>query len=87
MMSGTSLDSIDACLLKIYDDLSFEIIDNYSLDYPKEIRTKLLNFIIIDPLFIYFIFNSFSIRKNTTHYKFNKFFIYFFVEKVLREKR
>lgn len=43
MMSGTSLDSIDACLLKIYDDLSFEIIDNYSLDYPKEIRTKLLN--------------------------------------------
>lgn len=43
MMSGTSLDSIDACLLNIYYDLSFEIIDSYSLDYPQEIKTKLLN--------------------------------------------
>lgn len=43
LMSGTSLDSIDACLLKIYDDLSFKILDSYSLDYPKEIKTKLLN--------------------------------------------
>lgn len=43
MMSGTSIDSIDACLLKIYDDLTFEIIDNYSLDYPTEIREKLFN--------------------------------------------
>lgn len=41
MMSGTSLDSIDACLLKIFDDLSFEVLDSYSLDYPKEIRAKL----------------------------------------------
>ena len=42
MMSGTSLDSIDACLLKIYDNLTFEIMNNYSLEYPKEIRNKLL---------------------------------------------
>lgn len=43
MMSGTSLDSIDACLLKIFDDLSFEVIDNYSLEYPLDVRNKLLN--------------------------------------------
>ena len=42
MMSGTSLDSIDACLLRIFDDLSFEIIDSNTLDYPLEIREKLL---------------------------------------------
>ena len=41
-MSGTSLDSIDACLLKIFDDLTFEIIDDYSLEYPIEIKDKLL---------------------------------------------
>lgn len=42
-MSGTSVDSIDACLLKIFDDLSFEIIDSYSLDYPVEIKKKILS--------------------------------------------
>ena len=42
MMSGTSLDTIDACLLRIYDNLKFEVIDNCSLDYPEEIRNKLL---------------------------------------------
>ncbi len=42
MMSGTSLDSIDACLLNIYDDLTFKVIDSYSLDYPIEVREKLL---------------------------------------------
>ena len=41
MMSGTSIDGIDACLVKIFDNLSFEVIDNYSLDYPQEIREKL----------------------------------------------
>ncbi len=41
-MSGTSLDAIDACLLRIYDDLTFEIIEDYSLFYPFEIRKKLL---------------------------------------------
>ncbi len=44
IMSGTSVDAIDACLLKIYDkDLSFKIIDNYSLEYPEQVREKLLN--------------------------------------------
>ncbi len=41
MMSGTSLDSIDACLIKIYDDLSFKIMESYSLEYPQKIREKL----------------------------------------------
>ena len=43
MMSGTSLDGIDACLLNIYEDLTFKIIDSYSLEYEKEIRDKLYN--------------------------------------------
>lgn len=42
MMSGTSLDGIDACLVNIYQDLSFKILDSYSLDYPFEVREKLL---------------------------------------------
>lgn len=42
LMSGTSLDSIDACLLKIFDDLSFEILGSHSLMYPVEIQDKLL---------------------------------------------
>lgn len=40
-MSGTSIDSIDACLVKIFDDLSFEILDNYSLEYPQNTKQKL----------------------------------------------
>lgn len=43
MMSGTSIDSIDACLVKIFDDLTFEVIDSYSLEYPADIRQKLFN--------------------------------------------
>lgn len=42
MMSGTSLDAIDACLLNIYDDLSFKVLDSYSLEYSEEIKQKLL---------------------------------------------
>ena len=38
LMSGTSIDSIDALMVKIFDDLSFEIIDNYSLSYSPEVR-------------------------------------------------
>lgn len=41
MMSGTSLDGIDACLVKIYNDMNFEILDSYSMDYPKDVREKL----------------------------------------------
>ena len=43
MMSGTSIDSIDACLVRIYDDLKFEVLDSYSLAYPNEIRKELFN--------------------------------------------
>ena len=43
LMSGTSLDAIDACLVKIFDDLKFEVIDSFSIDYPDDIRKKLLN--------------------------------------------
>lgn len=42
MMSGTSLDGVDACLVKIYSDMRFEILNSHSTDYPKEIRNKLL---------------------------------------------
>ena len=37
------MDSIDACLLNIYEDLSFKIIDSYSLDYPKSVKNILLS--------------------------------------------
>ena len=43
MMSGTSIDSIDACLLKIFKDFSFEVIDSYSLEYTNEIKNRILN--------------------------------------------
>ena len=43
IMSGTSLDAIDACIIKIFDDSSFEVVDSYSLEYPDNIRDKLLN--------------------------------------------
>lgn len=43
LMSGTSLDCVDACLVRIYDNLTFEVIDSYSLDYPSQVRDKLLN--------------------------------------------
>lgn len=43
MMSGTSLDGIDACLVKLDSDYEFEILKTHSLDYPEEIRQKLLS--------------------------------------------
>ncbi len=43
LMSGTSVDSIDSCLIKIFDDLSFEVLDSYSLEYPSDVRNKILN--------------------------------------------
>ena len=42
MMSGTSMDGIDAALVRIFNDFSFEILNTHSLDYPQEIRKKLL---------------------------------------------
>lgn len=42
MMSGTSLDGIDAALIKIDDEFDFEVLECHTLDYPEEIREKLL---------------------------------------------
>lgn len=42
MMSGTSVDSVDACLVNIYEDLTFKVIDSYSLEYPNDVRAKIL---------------------------------------------
>ena len=38
LMSGTSVDGIDACLVKILPDLSFEVIDSLVWPYPENIR-------------------------------------------------
>lgn len=43
LMSGTSVDSIDACLLRIFEDLSFEVIDSFSLEYPEDVKRRILN--------------------------------------------
>ncbi len=43
MMSGTSMDGTDACLVKLSDDYSFEIENSYSLEYKPELRKKLLS--------------------------------------------
>ena len=42
LMSGTSVDTVDACLVKIFGDLKFEIVNSYSMSYPDEIREKIL---------------------------------------------
>ena len=41
MMSGTSLDGVDAALVSISRDLKTEILGDFSLEYPFEIRAKL----------------------------------------------
>ncbi len=42
MMSGTSADSVDTCLLRIYEDLSFKIMGSYSLKYPQALKEEIL---------------------------------------------
>ena len=42
MMSGTSMDGIDAALVRIYDNFEFEMLNTHTLDYPQEVRSKLL---------------------------------------------
>ena len=42
MMSGTSMDGIDAVLVRIKEDFSFEVLGTHSLKYPKDIESKLL---------------------------------------------
>lgn len=41
LMSGTSVDGIDACLAKINPDLSFEIIDSLVWEYPENIKQNI----------------------------------------------
>lgn len=41
LMSGTSVDGIDACLAKINDSFSFEIIETLVWDYPENIRQNI----------------------------------------------
>jgi len=41
MMSGTSLDGVDAALVSVSKDLKVEIIGDFSLEYPFGIRAKL----------------------------------------------
>ena len=41
LMSGTSVDGIDACLAKINTDLSFEIINSLVWEYPENIRQNI----------------------------------------------
>lgn len=41
LMSGTSVDGIDACLAKISEDFSFEIIETLAWDYPETIKQNI----------------------------------------------
>lgn len=42
MMSGTSMDGIDAVLVQIDENFKFEILKTHSLDYPAKIKKLLL---------------------------------------------
>lgn len=41
LMSGTSVDGIDACLAKINPDYSFEILNSIVLEYPENIKQNI----------------------------------------------
>ena len=41
LMSGTSVDGIDACLVKIHKNLSVEYIEGLVFDYPDNIKEKI----------------------------------------------
>ncbi len=42
MMSGTSMDGIDACLVRIGGDNSYQIMGVHSIEYPLQVRQALL---------------------------------------------
>ena len=46
LMSGTSLDGIDASIIKSDGENNLDIIDNKYLNYPKEFRKRLYTFIL-----------------------------------------
>jgi len=62
LMSGTSLDGIDASIIKSDGEEYLEIIDNIYISYPKEFKNKLSSFIqSVD--------NKSDIKKNIKTYK------------------
>ena len=62
LMSGTSLDGIDASIIKSDGEEYLEIIDNIYISYPKEFKKKLSSFIqSVD--------NKSDIKKNINAYK------------------
>ena len=46
LMSGTSLDGIDASIIKSDGENNLEIIDNKYFTYPEQFKKKLSNFIL-----------------------------------------
>ena len=62
LMSGTSLDGIDASIIKSDGEKKLEIIDNIYLGYPNEFKKRLSNF-------IQSVNNKSDIKKNINTYK------------------
>ena len=62
LMSGTSLDGIDASIIKSDGENNLDIIDNKYLNYPEEFRKRLSTFILN-------INNRADIEKNISAYK------------------
>ncbi len=62
LMSGTSLDGIDASIIKSDGENNLDIIDNKYLNYPEEFRKRLSTFILN-------INNRADIEKNLSTYK------------------
>ncbi len=62
LMSGTSLDGIDASIIKSDGENNLDIIDNKYLNYPEEFRKKLSTFILN-------INNRADIEENISTYK------------------
>ena len=46
LMSGTSLDGIDASIIKSDGENNLDIIDNKYFNYPEEFRERLSSFIL-----------------------------------------
>ncbi|MDA9682964.1 anhydro-N-acetylmuramic acid kinase [Candidatus Pelagibacter sp.] len=62
LMSGTSLDGIDASIIKSDGENNLEIIDNKYFNYPEEFKKKLSNFILN-------VNNRADIKENLSNYK------------------